>query len=158
MVKEIGVNISKKIGRVGEFGSDMVSASITMTVENDAEVKSTFAEAWGIVKEEVEEQEKLLADKADMKESMKESEKWIDEAPAPVSVPVPAPVPTPTPASAPVEEKVDFTDPSFCGVHRVHMKERVSKYGKFYSHAMEEADGKWVYCQGMGWGVKSQKK
>ena len=60
--------MSKKIGRVGEFGSDMVSASITMSVEDETEIKDAYSEAWDIVKEEVKGQEALLAEKKEMKE------------------------------------------------------------------------------------------
>ena|SRR3990167_3956508 len=42
---------------------------------------------------------------------------------------------------------------SFCELHKVEMKERQGKYGKFYSHA-KELDGTWVYCTGRGWGAK----
>lgn len=137
MVKEISVNISKKIGRVGEFGSDMVSASITMSVEEDADVKLAYQEAWEIVKEEVEEQEKLLQDIKDIKESVDPA--WIGPPESTTTTTLP---------------KVDLTSPSFCGVHKVEMKERVSKFGKFYSHSQQKPDGSWEYCQGKGFGVK----
>ena len=42
---------------------------------------------------------------------------------------------------------------SFCELHKIEMKERQGKYGKFYSHA-KELDGTWVYCTGKGWGIK----
>ena len=40
-IKEISVNISKKIGNAN-FGSDMVSASITVSLENDSEVSEAY--------------------------------------------------------------------------------------------------------------------
>jgi hypothetical protein len=42
---------------------------------------------------------------------------------------------------------------TFCDVHKVEMKERDGKYGKFYSHAQKNGDI-WEYCTGKGWGVK----
>lgn len=46
-------------------------------------------------------------------------------------------------------------DDSMCTVHKVQMKERDGKNGKFYSHAREMTDGSWDYCSGRGW--KSEK-
>jgi len=56
---------------------------------------------------------------------------------------------------APQKPLASTTTPqaTFCEVHKVEMKERDGKYGKFYSHAQKNGDI-WEYCTGKGWGVK----
>ena len=77
-IKEISVNFSKKIGNAN-FGSDMVSASITMSVESDSEVSAAYKEAWAIVHEEVEKQENLLDQDKAIAESVKQSTNFVQD-------------------------------------------------------------------------------
>ena len=143
MVKEISVNISKKIGRVGEFGSDMVSASITMSIEDDVKVKEAYSDAWGIVKEEIEEQETLLSDKRDMKEV-------ADSIPvSPVTAPTP---PTAIPVQKPIADPIMTATTPVCPIHGntvVYRPSGISKAGKpypgFYSCTFRMPDG--TFCK-----------
>jgi len=41
-------------------------------------------------------------------------------------------------------------DPSYCSVHKVQMKERQGKYGKFYSHGKKLNDDTFIWCNGKG--------
>lgn len=103
MTKEITVNVSKKIGQAN-FSSAMLSASITMTVEEGQEVSKVYDEAWAICWEEIEKQEIELKDRSDIKESIQESdptEKW----PEAVSSAPPLPVRKCTACGAPMEFK-----------------------------------------------------
>lgn len=42
-------------------------------------------------------------------------------------------------------------DDSFCTVHKVKMKERDGKNGKFFSHARQLDDESWDWCSGQGY-------
>lgn len=57
----------------------------------------------------------------------------------------------------PVEEKTfekemeEIADASQCPIHKVTMKEREGKFGKFYSHSRQLPDQSWDYCSGKGY-------
>ena len=133
ITKEISVNVSKKIGRTGTFGSDMVSASITVSVDDETEVKSAFVESWAKAWEEVDKQEHEIQDRKEMedavKETIKENEEWLN---APPSSPMPV------------------TEPTLCPIHKVPMQEHDGKFGKFYSHS-ELFNGVRRFCNSKGY-------
>jgi hypothetical protein len=131
--KEISVNVSKKISKAGTFGSDMISASITITVDEDSEVGTAYLEAWSKCWEQINKQEEELKTHTEIKESIEEEPDWLKGDPEPTTA----------------EPSME----TYCKVHQVQMKERDGKFGKFYSHATQQND-KWVYCTGKGWGVK----
>jgi hypothetical protein len=139
---EISVNISKKIGRTGEFGSDMVSASITKSIDDESEIKNAYNEAWSIVKEEVKEQEELLAEK----KVMKEVADSIGTEVAPVTAPV-----YPIPPIVDPDPIMTSTAP-ICDIHHVvcvwkpaGISKRTGKaYAGFYSCPNKMPDGS--YC------------
>ena len=135
--KEISVNVSKKIGRTGTFGSDMVSASITVSVDDESEVKSAFVESWAKAWEEVDKQEHEIQDRKEMEESVRETiksnEEWINEPSVPPTY------------SAPVQENTG----NVCPIHKVALvwkpagvsKKTNRPYPGFYSCPGRNPDG-----------------
>ena len=132
--KEITVNISKKIGRTGEFGSDMISASITMSVDEGDDLDLVYTGAWMECQKQIDEQSKLLEDKK-LAEKDEDKPDWLrEESPAMVE-------------SKAVEP---MADPSICTIHKVKMEPKEGKYGRFYSHAQKVGE-KLQFCSGKGW-------
>lgn len=133
--KEIGINVSEKIGQP-EFSSVMLSASVTMTVEDDAEVKGSFREAWATAWEEIGEQKEALKDKKVIKEAVDEGEK-APVVPPPVQAPVESedPIMTSTTPRCPVHGDTVTYRPS--GVS----KKTGKAYTGFYSCSFRMPDG-----------------
>jgi hypothetical protein len=92
-ITEITVNISKKLVKAGVMGSDMASASMKISIEDESEVPEAYAKGWAICYEEIEKQEKELKDKSDIKEVADEipSVDVTQESPDPIMT-VTAPV------------------------------------------------------------------
>ena len=44
------------------------------------------------------------------------------------------------------------TRKDYCYVHNAEMQEREGKFGKFYSHSMQQGD-KTIFCNGKGWKI-----
>ena len=124
MIKEIVVNVSKKIGQP-EFSSVMLSASITTSVE-EADTSQAFTEAWAMAWEEVNKQEEEFKTRTQIEDVVK------TEAETP---PEPDPI-------------MDRTAP-YCPIHRVALTWRpagVSKrtgkaYAGFYACPEKNQDG-----------------
>ena len=76
--KEITVNISKKIGKVKTFGSDMCSASMTISIEDETEIKQAYLTAWNICHEEVKKQEEELKEASEIEETVEDSKAWLN--------------------------------------------------------------------------------
>lgn len=76
-VKEIAVNVSKKIGQP-QFGSIMLSASMTITA-NDAEAPEAYNNAWSTCWEEILKQEEEFKKNSSLKEAMDEFGDMINE-------------------------------------------------------------------------------
>lgn len=58
----------------------------------------------------------------------------------------------PSVSEIPLEDRLweGESDPSWCEIHKVKMKERDGKNGKFYSHSKQLPDESWDYCSGRG--------
>lgn len=130
-ITEITVNVSKKIGNAN-FGSDMVSASITISLESDSEVSEAYKQGWAIVHEEVEKQESALNESKSIADSIKQSTNFVEDISAELAEP---------------EEKM-------CELHTKPMKRREGKFGPFYSHGIKLEDGSFQWCSGKGYGKK----
>lgn len=124
-VKEISVNVSKKLGQP-HFGSAMVSASITVSVDDDAEVKSAFKDSWLMAWEEVDKQVNEIKSTMELEELSESVEEVTQEV-----QPVPAQPAPQVPSGDPI---MDATAP-FCPIHKVYKNWKpagVSKSGKAY--------------------------
>jgi hypothetical protein len=132
--KEITVNISKKIGRTGEFGSDMISASITMSIDEGDDLDMVYTGAWLECQKQIDEQSKILEDKK-LAEKDEDKVAWIKEE---------------SPAMIESKSQEPLPGPSICPVHNIKMEPKEGKYGKFYSHAQKVGD-KLQFCSGKGW-------
>ena len=82
-VTEITVNISKKLVKYGVMGSDMASASMMISIEDESEIAEAYAKGWSICYEEIDKQQDELETKAQIKEVANQPDpEWVKN-PAP---------------------------------------------------------------------------
>jgi hypothetical protein len=149
-VTEITVNISKKLVTAGIMGSDMASASMKISIEDESEIAEAYAKGWAICYEEVDKQQEELKTKAELKEVADSVNQDIPAGYTPTTNPSISMSTSPS-AHADPDPIMTATTPT-CPVHGntvVYRPSGISKktgkpYAGFYACTARNTDGS--YC------------